>query len=75
MTITEDERKKLFKLIYQIEDADLLFLSARLLDHHNIFKMRKVQKKLDKLYRKRATKAWNELKVFTGLGEKDDFPV
>lgn len=76
MTISKEERRKLFRVIYKIEDADLLYILAKLsLEVHGSSKMGNVQKRLNSLYVKRAGKAWNELKELTGLGPDDDLPV
>ena len=76
MTITKEERKRLFRIIYQIEDADLLFLMEQMsyVTHGNP-KMKGIRRKLHSLYNKKAGKAWDELKEMTGLGPEDDLPV
>lgn len=78
MTISKEERRKLFRIIYKIEDADLLYLLAKLSQEvHNTSKpkMGAIQRKLNSLYNKRADKAWSELKELTGLRPEDDLPV
>ena len=76
MNISKKERRKLFRTIYEIEDADLLYILAMLsLEVHGSPKMGAIQRKLNSLYNKRAGKAWNELKELTGLGPDDDLPV
>lgn len=76
MTVTKEERKRLFRIIYQIEDADLLFLMEQMsyVTHGNP-KMKGIRRKLRSLYNKKAGKAWDELKEMTGLGPEDDLPV
>lgn len=76
MTITKEERKRLFRIIYQIEDADLLFLMEQMsYETHGHPKMKKIRRKLLSMYNKKAGKAWDELKEMTGLGPEDDLPV